>query len=961
MDKEEIIKHHIDILKSFVVQKNIDSCKTYLDNLDTIIKGKVFEYFLAELYRGNGFHVQINGGKGDKGADLLIRPSDNPEDIAFIVQAKNHKSPLTKKDTFSEVQQFREGIKNKIFSCKRYRLITLNGFVSDAYLYQNKGWVALYNFEHIKDLVDDYCSHEKIKPSVDLRVHNKNTYEEILSLKQYKNQVSIIQATGTGKSYLIYQLFADNFEKKKLLVAPSKYIIDQFQKDEKYGWLMQGVDTLHYQNKQFFLEQEIEKSKYDVIVLDEFHRTGAKTYEPKIKALLANNPNAFVLGATATPIRTDGKNMNEVFDFEYASDISLPKAIIKEYIPNPTYVASLIDLEEEIDYLKKSLENSKNPKLNKEVELENLEQIKLDWKKSNGVDKIFKKYLTNSSLQNFIVFCEDIETLRKYKHKVSDWFVEAGFQDAVPFMVHSNQTDKENDKAIFTFTNFRNPKKIALLFAVDMFNEGLHIKNVDGVILLRKTTSHIVFYQQIGRCLQVGNKSPIIFDLVNNFASVEASNFLRQLNEEKVKEQYELEKEGLEDDTPNFKVFDQTIDIKEILESIEEKFQTWDFWFDLANKWKSDKKINKTGNAHIPSRKIYDGYKLGFWYDNQRASKEMLERKFPIRYKKLVEYGIEWRNEETQPKRSFNETLNEKIFLLKEYFELNGTGDIPKRLVTAKKLGHNGWNKQLATYMHHTLDAKKKARVLNDNSLKIEIDGIEYVVRDYLKKINYNFGNKPRIVDEVIERLKQEWKTNSNFSEADFISILVSEKKFAAKVNKLRNYMNDLEDYPIDYYLPGEIDELLALGFIPSKKAKNWIELFEELKEIYKKTNSCLVKEKSKGVMGLWCKEQYYYREFLKNEQIELLEQLNFFDTWGKYLAETRSETREKTFKMKIDEIFLNYDSENSTFTFKKKSSKANFIEAILRYGVSKERVEYLKNKGYDLFEQRKLYSKRGI
>jgi superfamily II DNA or RNA helicase len=960
MDKEEIITQHINELKNFVNQKNVISCKTYLNSLDIAIKGKVFEHFLAELYRGNGFYVQINGGKGDKGADLLIRSSEISQDVIFIIQAKNHKIPLTKKDTFCEIQQFREGVKNKIFNCKKYRLVSLNGFVVDAYDYQHKGWCALYNFDHIKELINEYDFNERKTPSVNLLDHNKSTYEEILRLKQYKNEVSIIQATGTGKSYLIYQLFADNFEKKKLLVAPSKYIIDQFQKDEKYGWLMQGVDTLHYQNKRFFLEQEIEKSKYDIIVLDEFHRTGAKTYEPKIKALLTNNPNAFVLGATATPIRTDGKNMNEVFDFEYASDISLPKAIVKEHIPNPTYVASLIDLEEEIDYLKKPLENSKNPNINKDVELENLEQIKLDWKKSNGVDKIFKKYLTNSSLQNFIVFCEDIETLRKYKHKVSDWFVEAGFQDAVPFMVHSNQTDKENDTAIFAFTNFRNPEKIALLFAVDMFNEGLHIKNVDGVILLRKTTSHIVFYQQIGRCLQVGNKSPIIFDLVNNFASVEASNFLKQLNEEKVKEQYELEKEGLEDDTPNFKVFDRTIKIKEILEAIEEKFQTWDFWFDLANKWKIDKKINKAGGAHIPSRKIYEGYKLGFWYDNQRAGKEMLESKFPNRYQKLIEYGIVWRNSEPLAKKSLNETLNEKIFLLKEYFELNGTSDIPKREVTALKLGHVGWTKELATYIHHTLVPKHKERILSDLSLIISIGDNVYVLKDYLRLINFNYGGKRRIVDEVIERLKQERKTNSNFSEADFISILECEKKFAANVNKLRNYMNDLEEYPIDYYLPGEIDELLALGFIPSKKAKSWIESFEELKEIYKKTNSCLVKEKSKGVMGLWCKEQYYYQEFLKQEQIELLDQLHFFNTWGEYLAESRSETREKTFKLKIDEIFLNYDNVNSSFTFKKKSSKANFIENILRYGVSKERVEYLKSKGYDLFEQRKLYNKRG-
>lgn len=123
-----------------------------------------------------------------------------------------------------------------------------------------------------------------------------------------------------------------------------------------------------------------------------------------------------------------------------------------------------------------------------------------------------------------------------------------------------------------------------------MFNEGLHIKNVDGVILLRKTTSHIVFYQQIGRCLQVGKKKPIIFDLVNNFSSVAASNFLNELNEAKRNESSELDAEGIIDDTPNFKVFDHTKEIQDVLREIEAKFETWDFWFNLLLEWKNDKK-----------------------------------------------------------------------------------------------------------------------------------------------------------------------------------------------------------------------------------------------------------------------------------------------------------------------------------------------------------------------------------
>lgn len=55
-----------------------------------------------------------------------------------------------------------------------------------------------------------------------------------------------------------------------------------------------------------------------------------------------------------------------------------------------------------------------------------------------------------------------------------------------------------------------------------MLNEGIHIKDVDGVVMLRPTISPIVYLQQIGRCLACssdGSTSPVIFDLVNNYES----------------------------------------------------------------------------------------------------------------------------------------------------------------------------------------------------------------------------------------------------------------------------------------------------------------------------------------------------------------------------------------------------------------------------------------------------------
>lgn len=41
---------------------------------------------------------------------------------------------------------------------------------------------------------------------------------------------------------------------------------------------------------------------------------------------------------------------------------------------------------------------------------------------------------------------------------------------------------------------------LKLLYCIDMLNEGIHVDDVDGVILLRPTVSPIIYMQLIGPC-----------------------------------------------------------------------------------------------------------------------------------------------------------------------------------------------------------------------------------------------------------------------------------------------------------------------------------------------------------------------------------------------------------------------------------------------------------------------------
>lgn len=59
------------------------------------------------------------------------------------------------------------------------------------------------------------------------------------------------------------------------------------------------------------------------------------------------------------------------------------------------------------------------------------------------------------------------------------------------------------------------------MYCIDALNEGIHLEDISGVILLRPTVSPIVFKQQIGRALSASKKKDaVIFDIVLNINSL---------------------------------------------------------------------------------------------------------------------------------------------------------------------------------------------------------------------------------------------------------------------------------------------------------------------------------------------------------------------------------------------------------------------------------------------------------
>lgn len=83
---------------------------------------------------------------------------------------------------------------------------------------------------------------------------------------------------------------------------------------------------------------ELEKSKsfFDLIVIDEAHHAKASTYEEIIDKNLAGNPQALLLGVTATPNRGDKLPLIHLFDNFY--QITSKFLIDAHYLTRPTYL-----------------------------------------------------------------------------------------------------------------------------------------------------------------------------------------------------------------------------------------------------------------------------------------------------------------------------------------------------------------------------------------------------------------------------------------------------------------------------------------------------------------------------------------------------------------------------------------------------------------------------------------------
>ena len=488
---------------------------------------------------------------------------------------------------------------------------------------------------------------------VKLYKYQEEAFNNTMEIYKSSNRACVIMATGTGKSYVMMRLL-EEFDKedgKAYILTPNNPTKEQtVEKMVEYG--LNNAEFGLYQTINAMTDDEIAKIDCDLIIADELHRTGATQWGKKFEHLINTHPNAKVFGVTATPIRSDGRDMAEEYFYgNKACEISLADAIVREILPMPLYVSALYTFEEEYQNMSDKIEKGNNSVEEKAELQKELFAAKQQLEKANGVPEIIKKYITNYN-GKYIVFCKNKTHMKKMRGTVKKWFKQADYNGKI----FSYEYYSEDKNANENFNNFQNNNQegLKLLFVIDMLNEGLHLKDINGCILLRTTGSHIVYYQQIGRVIDAGSKEQrVILDLVSNFNSLKSFNLKNELKESVRKRQLGNFSECSKDFKINkFEIEDCIQNCIDVFDSIDDKIiDNWnekDTTFLIENYCtlggsKCAEILCRTKKA-IHKKAVKLNLKSDFHWSDEEI--KILKEKYPTMGKKCVKF-LPKRNEDT--------------------------------------------------------------------------------------------------------------------------------------------------------------------------------------------------------------------------------------------------------------------------------------------------------------------------
>lgn len=338
--------------------------------------------------------------------------------------------------------------------------------------------------------------------------------EALEALRKLRNEEEtaglVVLATGLGKTYLGALDFKQQGGARALFIAHRDEILAQAhdswerlypdkvlgfltgeQKDATADVVFASIQTLSRKRQLETFAPE----HFDYIVVDEFHHASAGSY----RRVLGYFRPRFLLGLTATPDRMDGASILELCHDNIAYRAGLMRGITSKLLVPFRYYG-----------------------IKDEVDFENIpwrgrwpvEELTAAVATQGRAEQALREYERHAAVgkRRTVAFCCSVA----HADFMAEFFLAHGISAA---SVHSGPSSAPRAESLRKLR----AGALEVLCAVDIFNEGLDVPDINVVLMLRPTESPTVFLQQLGRGLRRAEHSDksylTIVDFIGNHRS----------------------------------------------------------------------------------------------------------------------------------------------------------------------------------------------------------------------------------------------------------------------------------------------------------------------------------------------------------------------------------------------------------------------------------------------------------
>jgi superfamily II DNA or RNA helicase/HKD family nuclease len=320
----------------------------------------------------------------------------------------------------------------------------------------------------------------------------------------------VVAATGTGKTVMAaldYARMVHSGHRPRLMfVAHREVILRQaravFRKalqDPSFGELLTGgAGPLPRDSHVFAMVQTLQNrledvgpDAYEVMYIDEAHHATASSWQRVIQHFAPIE----LVGLTATPERTDGGSVAELFGGVFTTELRLWEAVDDQLLSPFEYVG----VDDGTDLRRLQWRNNDYPvgELS-ELYTGDHERVKL-------ILDALNRWIEVPAHMRALGFCVS----KQHAQFMAEQFTERGLD--ADFLTGEDDHDRREEVLARLASG-----ALQAVFSVEVLGEGVDVPDVDTLLLLRPTQSQVLFTQQLGRGLRLssGKDRCLVLDFI---------------------------------------------------------------------------------------------------------------------------------------------------------------------------------------------------------------------------------------------------------------------------------------------------------------------------------------------------------------------------------------------------------------------------------------------------------------